>query len=456
MNCLLAGFARIDVTPQTAVPLEGYYIPRCAEGALDPLQVNALALSCQSRTVVLLSLDNCGIKQVLASKLRNAVAKTVGLAPEHVFLHTTHTHTGPVTALDTGNTLVDAYIALLEVRLAEAARLALADLRPAKMGVGEGVAPNIAFVRRFKMKDGSIRTNPGVNNPQVLEPVGQVDERVHVLRFDRQDAESLVLVNFGNHADTVGGSKLSADWPGFVRQTVEKALDNTKCIFFNGVQGDVNHVNVHPRAGDLNGMFMDFDDVSRGYPHARYMGRVVAGAVLQTYDKVAYTDVASLSVLSRKVLIPANLPDPAQLPEAHRIHRLHEQGRDQELPYEGMMLTTVVAEAQRMVELEHGPEHFELELSAIALGDVAILCIPGEPFTEFGRNVKLAPDWQCVLPFALTNGFDGYFPPMDAYEQGGYEARSSPFRAGVSELLQENSLQILECLYHKQEESNVS
>ena len=45
---------------------------------------------------------------------------------------------------------------------------------------------------------------------------------------------------------------------------------------------------------------------------------------------------------------------------------------------------------------------------------------------------------------------------MDAYEQGGYEARSSPFRAGVSELLQENSLQILECLYHKQEESNVS
>lgn len=86
MNCLLAGFARIDVTPQTAVPLEGYYIPRYAEGVLDPLQVNALALSCQSRTVVLLSLDNCGIKQVLASKLRNAVAKNGGACTGACFL----------------------------------------------------------------------------------------------------------------------------------------------------------------------------------------------------------------------------------------------------------------------------------------------------------------------------------------------------------------------------------
>ncbi len=55
---------------------------------------------------------------------------------------------------------------------------------------------------------------------------------------------------------TVGGCKISADWPGFVRRTVEKVLDNAKCIFFNGAQGDVNHVKVHPKEGDLNGMFM--------------------------------------------------------------------------------------------------------------------------------------------------------------------------------------------------------
>lgn len=46
-----------------------------------------------------------------------------------------------------------------------------------------------------------------------------------------------MLVSFADHPDTVGGCKISADWPGFVRRTVEKVLDNTKCIFFNGKQG---------------------------------------------------------------------------------------------------------------------------------------------------------------------------------------------------------------------------
>ena len=130
-----------------------------------------------------------------------------------------------------------------------------------------------------------------MDNPEIAAPVGDVDERVNVLRFDREDGKHFVVVNFGNHPDVVGGSRISADWPGFLRETVEKVLDDTRCIFFNGAQGDVNHVNVHPRGGYLNDMFLDFDDVARGYGHARYMGRVVAAGVLQVYDKVKYVDV---------------------------------------------------------------------------------------------------------------------------------------------------------------------
>lgn len=65
--------------------------------------------------------------------------------------------------------------------------------------------------------------------------------------------------------------------------------------------------------------------------------------------------------------------------------------------------------------------------------------------------MKRAPGWDLVIPCGLTNGYEGYFPTMDAYEQGGYEARSSPFRAGVSELLLENMLQLLESLRNKQQ-----
>jgi len=449
MQQLLAGFGRMDITPMLGIPVAGYYEPRYAEAVLDSLEVNALALAGGGEQVVLLAVDLCGIKRSLSSQLRTAVAQAVGLPAEAVHLHATHTHTGPVTALHTGEALVDEYIAFLQHRLIDATRQAMADLKPVKMGWGVGNAPGIAFVRRFRMRDGSIRTNPGVNNPDIVEPVGQVDERVNVVRFDQEQGSSLVLINFADHPDTVGGCKISGDWPSFARRTVEKALDNTRCIFFNGAQGDVNHVNVHPKGGDLNGMFMDFDDVSRGYDHAKYMGRVVAGAVLQVYDKVAWTEAHTVRCLWQSVEVPSNMPSKEQLPQARHIHQLHSQGRDAELPYKGMMLTTMVAEAQRMLNLEHGPESFTMELAGVAIGNIALLCVPGEAFTELGRSAKQAPGWDLVLPCGLTNGYEGYFPTMDAYEQGGYEAKSSPFKAGVLELLLAESLRLLDRLQNR-------
>lgn len=443
MNTLCVGFARVDITPMSGIGIAGYYKPRYVKGVLDALELNALALQCGEKRIVLLSLDHCGVHTPEAAAIRNFVAKACDLSVEAVYLHATHTHTAPFLVMDSDDPLEREYFDFVLHRAADAARYALDDLQPARMGYAVGSAPNIAFIRRFRMKDGSIQTNPGVNNPDIVEPIGEVDERVNVLRFDREGADSLVLVNFGDHPDTVGGERVSADWPGFLRRRVEKALDNVRCIFFNGAQGDVNHVNVHPTAGDFNDLTRDFDDVSRGYGHARHMGNVVAGAVLQVFDKVTYTDVHSLRSLQRTIRIPSNMPKPEDLPEARRIEALHQAGRDCDLPYEGMMLTTVVAEAERMLKLADGPEYFNMELSGLAVGPVAFVGIPGEPFTGIGRALKKAPGWTLVLPTCLTGGNDGYFPMREAYDEGGYEARSSPFRAGVAERIIEEGLSLL-------------
>ena len=445
MNTLQAGFSRVDVTPMLGIGMAGYYVPRFADGVLDPLQINALALACGDTKVVFMSIDHCGIVKEVLNPMIDQVCHVTGLPREAVYIHSTHTHTGPFLNYNPTEPLEIEYAQLVKRKFADAAKLAIDDLKPATMGYGIGDAPNIAFVRRFRMKDGSVRTNPGVDNPDILHPIGDVDERVNVLRFDREN-DSLVLVNFGNHPDVVGGCKISADWPGFLRQTVEKALDNTKCLFFNGAQGDVNHVNVHPRGGYLNDMFMDFDDVARGYKHARYMGRVVAGGVLQAFDKVKYVDVDSIRFAQKFIDVPANLPDPSELPEAKRINDLHIAGRDAELPYSGMMLTTVVARAARMVRLENGPDSFRMPLSAIAIGPVAMFGIPGEPFTGVGRALKEAEGFDLVLPACNTNAKEGYFPMLECYEEGGYEAGSSNFKAGIAELIIDAGLSLLEDL----------
>lgn len=435
MNTLQAGFARLDVTPMTGIPIHGYYQKRYAEGVLDPLYVNALALACGDKKAVMLTMDACGIAQIHDDVLRGFVAEETGLPLDAIYLSSTHTHTGPEIDSNSQNPLVAEYFQMLKRRMADTAKYALADLKPAKMGWGIGQAPNIAFVRRFRMKDGSVRTNPGVNNPDILHPIGDIDERVTVLRFDREGADTLVLANFGNHPDVVGGSKISADWPGLLRDTVEKVLDNTKCLFFNGAQGDINHVNVHPTGGYLNDMFMDFDDVARGYKHAQYMARVVTGGVLQAFDKVKYVDIENLHFLKRTIQVPSNKCNPSELPEAHRINDLHLAGKDDELPYEGMMLTTVLAAAARKVRLENGPDYFEMNLTGLALDNIAMIGIPGEPFMGIGKALKETEGWELVIPTCLTNGGQGYFPMMDAYQEGGYEAGSSSFKAGVAELI---------------------
>lgn len=451
MNTLHAGFGRVNVTPMMGIPIVGYYKERRAEGVLDELEINALALSCGEQKVVLLSIDNCGIPQEMNDYFRTHICEVTGLPMEAILIHATHTHTGPslrgsVLGVDDEDEKVTEYKKFVYHKMADAAMAALADLKPARMGYAVGQAPNIAFVRRFRMKDGSCKTNPGVNNPDIVHPIGDVDERVNVLRFDREDGDTIVLVNFGDHPDTVGGNLISGDWPALCRKSLEQALPGTKCIFFNGAQGDVNHVNVHPTGGYLNDMFMDFDDVARGYKHAQFMGRVVTGGVLQVYDKVYYRDVDSIRFVNKILNVPSNMPKPEDMAEAHRVNDLHNAGKDAELPYEGMMLTTVVAEAARMVRLEHGPDTFPMTLTGIAIGDVAIAGIPGEPFTGVGRGLKQAEGWELVLPFCLTNGSQGYFPMQDAYDEGGYEARSSSFRAGVAELLIEEGTKMLDGL----------
>ena len=458
MNTLQAGFSRVNITPFLGTEIVGYFHARYAEGVLDELEINALALAAGDSKVVLMSADLCYIRGPAQKAICEHVCKITGLTPDQIFIHSTHTHTGPVVNMDgvngmqvsgaddTKRELAREYSRSLCRKFADAAVMALADLKPAKMGWAVSKAPNIAFVRRFRMKDGKVRTNPGVGNPDILHPIGDVDERVNVLRFDRESGDTIVLANMGCHPDVVGGNLISGDWPTLFRHQMERSMPNVKAIYFNGAQGDVNHVNVNAKGGDLNGMFHDFDDVARGYSHARHMANVMAGAVLQVYEKVNYVEVDSIRSKLQTISVPSNMPKPEDLPLAHKYNDLHKAGKDDQIPFKGMELTTVVAEAVRMVGLEHGPESFTMELTGVAIGNVAFAGVPGEPFNGIGLGLKKAEGWDLVLPCCLTNGSMGYFPMQDAYDEGGYEARSSRYKAGTAEIIIKEGVALLDSL----------
>lgn len=446
MNTLQVGFSRVNVTPMMGITLRGYFETRYADGVLDELEINALALACGETKALIMTLDIGGMATYDYNVILQSISEATGLPVEAILIHITHTHTAGHVGFKSSNPLVVEYSEFVKKRFVDAATFALADLKPAKMGWAVGRTPDIAFIRRYRMKDGSVRTNPGVGNPDILHPIGSVDDRLNVLRFDREGAETIVLANVGNHPDCIGGCKISADWPAMFRRKTEKALDNVKAIFINGAEGDVNHVNVNAKDGERNHLDYSFGDGPRGYGYAGHIANVVMGGMLQVYETVNYVDVDSLRYTKKIAQVPSNMPKPEEMPLAHKYNDLYNAGKTEEIPFKDMELTTVVADARRKVMLEHGPEFFNLPLSALAVGNVAFFGIPGEPFNDIGVGVKTAEGWDMVLPSCLTNGGEGYFPMQDSYDEGGYEAKTSRYKAGTAELIIEEAKAILATL----------
>ena len=329
----------------------------------------------------------------------------------------------------------------------ETAILAVQDLSFARMGYAVGTAPDrVAYIRRYRMKDGSIMTCPPIDDPNIKEPIGELDRRVNVIRFMREGKPDVVILNFGLHADTIGGELVSADWPGWTRKTVSLALDGAECMFFPGAEGDVGSTNVHPSTSDMNDTEISFDNEMKSPGMARFVGRALAGVILQVYDKVEFSDVDSISLAKREISVPSNRPTPEDLPRAKEYKSLHDAGRDDLIPYTAMELTTVVAEAVRMCELENGPDSFTLELLGVRIGNVAFVGIPGEPFTDIGVRIKAHGGYGMILPTALTNGDAGYFPVSSAFDEGGYEARSSRYTKGIDDLIVKGAKELLRSL----------
>ena len=436
MNDLRIGYAEEVVNPKLGIAICGYYVPRFAKGFLGDLKVIALAVKSGEETAIIVSIDNCEVFASVIEKIKVAVKERTGISGDKLFVSATHTHTGPCLEANHGFNYdekpVTEYVDFLVKKATDACEKALKDLKPAKMGYAVGKAPDrIAYIRRYKMKDGSTMTCPPINDPNIDYPLGTLDQRINVLRFDRENAESVVVVNYGIHADTVNGEMISSDWVGWTQKTLADCLDGTKCICIMGAQGDVGSTHVFPTKSDMNDTEISFDNEMKSPGMARFVGRAIAGTVLQVYDKVEYNDVDGIKIVNEQFKVELNVPDKKDLPLAHKYAELHEQGRDDLIPYKAMELTTVVAEAMRMVELENSPKETEMTMTGLRLGNIALIGVPGEPFTEIGVKIKEKGGFDLVMPCALTGGYEGYFPSKEAYDEGGYEARTSRFKPSV-------------------------
>ncbi|MBQ7624544.1 MAG: hypothetical protein IJS65_04640 [Clostridia bacterium] len=411
-----AGFARVEVTPPLGTYIPGYFEKRWSNGILDPLYLNALAYTDGEKTNVLIACDLLSIKMNESAEIRELIAKETGIDKDAVFTCVLHQHTSFALRPDDFSVPSPEFRKVLSRKFVDVAKMAIDDLDDAEAYTAQKETPEpVSFVRRYVMRDGRIATNPGYGNPDIVRPVSDADNTVRLVRFKRARSSDIALVNFSTHPDVVGGEKYSADWPGFVRNYVERDIGDVRCIVLNGAQGDVNHINVNTPS-----LLPDVPSGCYDYRYSRRMGRIIADTVRDIWETGVLHPEGRLFSEVRIVDTPSNREGAEKLPEALALIKDHDEN--------GTYYTIEqLGAAKRVIKLAATPETVQVPVSAQGFSDIVFVGFGGEPFTEYANEMRRAAPGSFVITTCITNGGEGYLATEAAFSEGGYESRSSRF-----------------------------
>lgn len=426
-----AGFSRVDITPPLGSNLAGYFSTRLAEDILDPLYLNALAFTDGESTNIIITSDFLSVMEVFATPIREMVSKRTGVPADNIMITALHQHTSVRIGCWpwTGSMEDPNYLALLYAKYCDVAQMAISDMSDATVNTATAeTAEKVAFIRRFRMKDGSTKTNPDNMDPNIDHPLGNADNNVRLIRFKREGKKDIAFVNFADHPDVIAGKKISADWPGFVRTYVEAQIDNVHCIIANGAQGDVNHVDRF------------IPEFHFGYEWSKHIGQVITDTVKEIWEKTEqHTDTHLFSEI-KMVYIPTNTSGLEDKDELLEYKRRYDAG---ELPEEEEDIAKL-AKAGRVADLPMMPICQKLPVTVMGIGDIAFVGFGGEPFTEYAEVARASAPELYVITCGLANGQQGYLPSVAAFAEGGYEASNSRFASNGAEMLQSAAKELLD------------
>lgn len=387
-STLRAAVVKVDITPREPKWLSGYQA-RQSDGVLDNIYHRVLALDAGGTPLYLISSELCLFSPGLYDRMTEELRQQTSIDPRHVLWAVTHTHAAPeIGPPDIYKTLLgrsdhewDREYTDGTIRsLIDGVRTARARLEPARIAFGTGVS--LANINR-RARDVDGRISLGLN------PEGPVDRQFGLIRITRADGSPLALVlNYAMHGTVMSGQnlKISGDGPGTVASYLEERLGGT-VLYINGAAGDIApiySVYPNPQAGHLSQF------------------RVLLG------DRVLAA-VASMGGGSSTAAI------------AH-TERVVETPRKEGLEWPEELAAYARAGDPPMVRL---PVRF------VRINDALIWSAPVELFCEIAMNVREKSPFAHTFYFGYTNGWMGYLPTARAFEEGGYEPRTSPFTPQV-------------------------
>jgi neutral ceramidase len=352
-------------------------------GRRDSLAARALVLERDGRRLTWITLDVVAVDRATT----RAIAARVGTEVGTLLVSASHTHSGPGGYVDSalaGIVAMDRYDPIVRETIVAAAAAAVRGAELAR-------APaQIAFARL----DG-----PRIITSRLRKPL---DHDLGVLVVRRPPGTPVATVwNFGIHGTMLGARnlQLSGDVVGVASQLVEKEL-GAPALFVAGALGDVSPAQHGASALDA-------------------VASRLAGAVLEGSRMAAPLTRTTLTMRTTTLALPA-----PRLSLRNCLGRW--VPRALTLPLGSMF-----------------PR--ETTLTAVALGDLAWVALPGELQTELGRQLKAEGRdlFNDVFVAGVSNDYLGYFVTRTDYERPAYITCASVYAAGTGQELTDRAIDLL-------------
>ena len=153
------------------------------------------------------------------------------------------------------------------------------------------------------------------------------------------------------------------------------------------------------------------------------MGRVIADTVKEMWNETEEKEISYISSAVGTVYNKTRTDGIEHLEECERVIREH-FGDMSAKTESGISYN----EAARIVGMVNSAPLFQkIAVTIVELGDIVFYGLSGEPFTNYANNIRAKYPDKFVISACCTNGYEGYLPTTIAFEQGGYEASTSPF-----------------------------
>ena len=420
---LKAGSASANITPPLGTRIPGGFRPRYAENVDDELFAKAVVIDNGTTRIAIVTCDLIAIPEKIADAAKARIAERCDIPAAHVMVNATHTHTAVAIADLLGVDEDPSYTEWVPLKIADAVELAVWRLKPARVGFASVDEERITFNRRWHMKNGTVRFNPGIENPDLVEPTGTIDPELAMMYVEATDDGTPIsaVANFSLHyIGTDNGSALSADYFGHFDRLMRHYLGDT-CIslLWNAASGQINNTDFSGRT----------KWTASGHQQAVKMANVLAGhfivekQLMEMHETLDLSgDLATLT-FQRKEITAEDLKVAEQvLSVPQGTYDAYETGPFSWVvgePIPQALVDVYAHECQRLARL---PAQMTAPVQVIRLGETAIVALPGEVFVETGMNIKSKSDAKPTFLVSLANGYIGYICTDKALTQeGGYE-----------------------------------